>query len=139
MNPVGNGARHPVFLRTNHGPKRCAASHPRLALLGCVLIALTWLETRVVLANEVQGLLPWSQQLAVREAWLVTRYQMLLPMMQRHRIDMWIIVNEEFHDDPLTQYIAPPRPYAGGRDYFVFIDAGASRRPAEPDPRSRIT
>jgi Xaa-Pro dipeptidase len=45
--------------------------------------------------------------------------------MRRHQIDMWIIVNEEFHDDPLTQYVAPPRPYAGNRDYFVFVDAGS--------------
>jgi Xaa-Pro dipeptidase len=75
-------------------------------------------------ATDAQTLLPWSQQLAVREGWLETRYQMLLPMMRRHKIDMWIVVNEEFHNDPLTQYIAPPRPYAGGRDYFVFIDAG---------------
>lgn len=37
---------------------------------------------------------------------------------------MWIVVNEEFHDDPLTQYVAPPRPYAGSRDIFVFVDAG---------------
>jgi Xaa-Pro dipeptidase len=69
-------------------------------------------------------LLPWSQQLAVREQWLVKRHEMILPMMRAHEIDMWIVVNEEFHDDPLTQYIAPPRPYAGGRDYFVFIDTG---------------
>jgi Xaa-Pro aminopeptidase len=69
-------------------------------------------------------LLPWSQQLAVREQWLAKRHEMILPMMRAHQIDMWIVVNEEFHDDPLTQYIAPPRPYAGGRDYFVFIDTG---------------
>jgi Xaa-Pro dipeptidase len=75
-------------------------------------------------ADDVPTLLPWSQQIAVREGWLETRYQLLLQMMRRHTIDMWIVVNEEFHDDPLTQYIAPPRPYAGGRDYFVFIDAG---------------
>src|SRR5215467_7900888 len=70
-------------------------------------------------------LLPWSQQIAVREQWLEKRHGMLLDMMRRHGIDMWIVVNEEFHDDPLTQYIAPPRPYAGGRDIFVFVDAGA--------------
>jgi Xaa-Pro aminopeptidase len=35
-------------------------------------------------------------------------------------------VNEEFHDDPLTAYIAPPRPYVGNRDVFVFVDAGAN-------------
>jgi hypothetical protein len=69
-------------------------------------------------------LLPWSQQLAVREQWLAKRHEMILPMMRAHEIGMWIVVNEEFHDDPLTQYIAPPRPYAGGRDYFVLIDTG---------------
>jgi Xaa-Pro aminopeptidase len=69
-------------------------------------------------------LLSWSQQIAVREQWLAQRHGMLLDMMRRHNVDMWIVVNEEFHDDPLTQYVAPPRPYAGGRDYFVFIDAG---------------
>ena len=69
-------------------------------------------------------LLPWSQQIAVREGWLVKRHAMLLDMMRRHHVDMWIVVNEEFHDDPLTEYVAPPRPYTGNRDFFVFVDAG---------------
>lgn len=73
---------------------------------------------------EASALLPWSQQIAVRESWLVKRHAMLLPMMRRHGIGMWIVVNEEFHDDPLTQYIAPPRPYTGNRDIFVFVDGG---------------
>ncbi len=71
-------------------------------------------------------LLPLSQQIAVREQWLVQRHAALLPMMRRHGIGMWVIVNEEFHDDPLAQYVAPPRPYTGNRDLFVFIDAGAA-------------
>ena len=75
-------------------------------------------------AGEVSALLPWSQQIAVREGWLPTRHAMLLPMMRRHGIGMWIVVNEEFHDDPLSQLIAPPRPYTGNRDIFVFIDGG---------------
>jgi hypothetical protein len=53
----------------------------------------------------------WSQQIAIREGWLVERHALILDMMRRHRIDMWIVVNEEFHNDPLTEYIAPPRPY----------------------------
>ena len=73
---------------------------------------------------EPPRLLSWSEQLAVREAWLVKRHELLLPMMRRHGVGMWILVNEEFHDDPLTQFVAPPRPYAGNRDLFVFIDAG---------------
>lgn len=70
-------------------------------------------------------LLDWSEQMAVRDAWLETRHEMLLPMMRRHDVDMWIVVNEEFHDDPLTEYIAPARPYTGRRDVFVFVDTGS--------------
>ena len=73
---------------------------------------------------SARRLLPWSEQIAVREQWLRTRHEMLLPMMRRHDIGMWIVVNEEFHDDPLTQYVAPPRPYTGNRDLFVFVDGG---------------
>ena len=70
----------------------------------------------------------WSEQVTLREGWLETRHEMLLPMMRQYDIDMWIVVNEEFHDDPLTEYIAPPRPYTGGRDVFVFVDTGQRLR-----------
>src|SRR4051812_49874396 len=67
--------------------------------------------------------LPWSRQIAMREEWLGKRHALLLSMMRGHGIAMWMVVNEEFHDDPLTWYVAPPRPYAGGRDGFVFAGA----------------
>lgn len=68
----------------------------------------------------------WSEQIRIREDWLTRRHALLLDMMRRHGVGMWIVVNEEFHDDPLTQFVAPPRPYAGNRDIFVFVDAGAA-------------
>lgn len=80
---------------------------------------------RPVIASAAQ-LLPWSTQIAVREQWLATKHALLLAMMRRHGIGMWVVVNEEFHDDPLSQYVAPPRPYTGNRDIFVFVDRGAS-------------
>ena len=72
--------------------------------------------------SDAPRLLSASAQFAVREAWLEQRHASLLPMMRKHNIAMWIVVNEEFHTDPLTNYVAPPRPYAGNRDFFVFID-----------------
>lgn len=69
-------------------------------------------------------LLPWSRQIAIREGWVQERHAALLPMLRRHGISMWIVATEEFHDDPLVQHVAPPRPYVGNRDFFVFIDAG---------------
>ena len=75
--------------------------------------------------EKMPQLLPWSQQIAVRESWLLKRQSMILDMMRRHNVDIWIIVNEEFHNDPLTEYVAPPRVYTGGRDIFVFVDTSA--------------
>jgi hypothetical protein len=68
----------------------------------------------------------WSQQIRLREGWLKKRHQLLLDIMRRNGLGMWIIVNEEFHDDPLTQYVAPPRPYTGNRDFFIFVDSGGT-------------
>jgi len=74
--------------------------------------------------DQLPKLLPWSQQIAVREGWLEKRHTMILPLMRKYGINMWIVVNEEFHNDPLTEYVAPPRVYTGNRDIFIFIDAG---------------
>lgn len=93
----------------------------RIFLLSCVLTVAAVAQSS---SPKSPVLLSWSQQIAVREQWLAKRHEMILPMMRQYGIDMWIVVNEEFHDDPLTQYIAPPRPYAGNRDFFVFIDTG---------------
>ena len=111
--------------------------HPRLASLALLpavcLVPLTAAlaqpaapaaSRHAVRVPEAARLLPWSQQIAIREGWLVQRHALLLPMMRRHGIAMWIVANEEFHDDPVVQHIAPPRPYTGNRDFFVFVDAG---------------
>jgi Xaa-Pro aminopeptidase len=74
--------------------------------------------------ESARELLPWSAQIAVREQWLAKRHELLLPMMRRHGVAMWILVNEEFHDNPVIPQVAPPRPYTGNRDIFVFVDAG---------------
>ena len=70
-------------------------------------------------------LLSQREQMDVREAWLQKRLgTLLLPMMKRHGIDMWIVVNEEFKSDPVTEHIVPPTPVVGRRDLFIFIDRG---------------
>jgi len=73
-------------------------------------------------------LLSVREQQAVREAWLKKRLDtMLLPMMRQQKIEMWIVTNEEFHADPVTEYIAPPLPYNGRRDFFIFADRGGDK------------
>jgi len=70
-------------------------------------------------------LLTQREQIDVRETWLKKRLgSMLLPMMKRHGIEMWIVVNEEFNSDPVTEHIVPPIPIVGRRDIFIFVDRG---------------
>ena len=78
--------------------------------------------------DPLPKLLPVRDQQATRESWLKRRLDtMLLPMMRQQKIDMWIVVNEEFHSDPVTAYIAPPLPYDGRRDFFIFADRGGDK------------
>ena len=73
-------------------------------------------------------LLSVREQQAVRESWLKRRLDtLLLPMMRQQKIEMWIVTNEEFHTDPVTPYIAPPLPYVGRRDFFIFADRGGDK------------
>ena len=101
---------------------------PVLALASVTLVSCPLFAGAPAKTYETVHLPTWSQQIAIREQWLVKRHAMLLEMMRRHNIDMWVVVNEEFHNDPLTEYIAPPRPYTGNRDIFVFIDTGTTLR-----------
>ena len=73
-------------------------------------------------------LLSVREQKVTRESWLKKRLDtLLLPMMRQQKIDMWIVTNEEFHADPVTEYIAPPIPYVGRRDFFIFADRGGDK------------
>src|ERR1051325_5685352 len=78
--------------------------------------------------KSLPKLLSVREQQLVREEWLKKRLDtMLLPMMRQQKIDMWIVTNEEVYADPVTAYIAPPLPYVGRRDYFIFADRGGDK------------
>ena len=79
-------------------------------------------------SEQPPKLLSLREQTATREQWLKTRLDtMLLPMMRRHGVSMWILTTEEFHPDTLAEYIAPPIPYVGRRDFFIFTDRGTDK------------
>ena len=69
-------------------------------------------------------LLGMRAQYEVRLDWLARKRSLLLDQMREHGIEMWIVVSEEFHPDPVAQYVAPPLRYTRRRDVMVFVDAG---------------
>ena len=74
---------------------------------------------------QMPKLLSLREQADVREKWLKKRFdELLLPMMRKHDVSMWIVTNEEFHSDPVTDSIVPPIPIVGRRDFFIFYDNG---------------
>lgn len=74
---------------------------------------------------KMPKLLSQREQAEVREMWLGKRLDtLLLPMMRKHNVSMWIVVNEEFNSDPATEYLVPPMPIVGSRDFFIFVDTG---------------
>ena len=100
-----------------------------LALVVTVLSISTFANAQKKLRPEpLPTLLSVREQVTVRERWLKTRLDtMLLPMMRRHKIEMWIVTNEEFHPETVVPYIAPPIPYQGRRDFFIFADRGGDK------------
>ena len=101
---------------------------PRRWFVGVLTASITLSSASAEAQRDRLPAIPtWSRQIELRESWLAKRHEMLAGIMRRHDVQMWIVVNEEFHDDPLTQFVAPPRPYTGNRDFFIFVDsAGAS-------------
>ena len=98
-----------------------------------LLLSLLSLTNAFIFAQNKSGekipampkLLSLREQMDTREAWLKKRFDtLLLPMMRRHKIEMWIVVNEEFNSDPATEYLVPPIPMVGSRDFFIFVDTG---------------
>ena len=103
----------------------------RLLIIG---VALTLLFSSAIYpqtrknTESLSKLLSLREQQLVREQWLKKRLDtMLLPLMRQQKIEMWIVTNEEFHADPVTAYIAPPIPYVGRRDFFIFADRGGDK------------
>jgi hypothetical protein len=96
-------------------------------LLLSALISNVYCQTQKSV-EPLPKLLTLRQQQAVRESWLKKRLDtILLPLMRQQNISMWIVVNEEFHADPVTAYVAPPLPYVGRRDFFIFADRGGEK------------
>jgi Xaa-Pro aminopeptidase len=91
--------------------------------------ALAWRADTLLLSDgrvvpPLPRLLSVREQFDERVRWLDQRHALLLPMMRRQGVGMWIVVNEEFHNDPLTEHIAPPLTYVSRRDVHVFTDGG---------------
>lgn len=109
-------------------PARLSKLHSVALAILFLSLSLSTTAQKKLLAEPLPKLLSVREQIELRESWLKTRLDtMLLPMMRRHKVEMWIVTNEEFHPEPVVPYIAPPIPYEGRRDFFIFADRGGDK------------
>src|SRR5690606_23330754 len=82
----------------------------------CVLAAMQGIAT----AGEAEQ--RWQMMNQIRQE----KFDLVLPeVMRENKIDMWITVNREGYDDPLTEDFG--KGYTSDWGYYVFTDRGGDR------------
>ncbi len=78
-------------------------------------------------AGDVKNILPEKARAALRNDWLRWRLDNIIPMvMRREGIDMWLVVNREYNEDPVYMSMMPePTMSARRTSILIFHDRGA--------------
>ena len=69
------------------------------------------------------------EQDAIRQEWLKLRLERVLPtLMRRHGIQMWLVINREYNEDPVFRSLVSPSVMAARRrTILVFFDRGGEK------------
>lgn len=94
----------------------------RLTLLLAVLLCAS------VASAHVEGAHSERERAALHDRIVLTKLDTVLgPAMRGNNIDMWIVLTREYNVDPVFPFVTPDGTYPGGRNAYVFIDAGGAR------------
>ena len=82
-----------------------------------------------LIAGDMPGILDMRQRAEVRDRWLMTRLETLVPqLMRREGVDMWILVAREYNEDPIVKTMLPATWLnARRRTILVFFDPGGDK------------
>lgn len=96
-----------------------------------ILIGVIVLASLVPLARggEIPAVLSLKEQAAVYDGWLTARLEKILPaLMRREKIDMWLVVCEEYNEDPVYLSLVPFTSLSARRlSILVFFDKGGDK------------
>jgi len=99
-------------------------------LLGVSLLALTTVAEAASPAVPMPPKLPsLREQDAIRQEWLKQRLDRVLPvLMRRHGVQMWLVINREYNEDPVyLSLVSPSVMAARRRTILVFFDRGGDK------------
>lgn len=103
-------------------PRAAAALSLSTAALAQSVAALILVTASLSVSAAGEAQRRWETMNQIR----VEKFDLVLPeVMRENEIDMWITVNREGYDDPLTQDFG--KGYVGGWGYYIFTDRGGDR------------
>jgi len=80
-------------------------------------------------ARDYKNILPEKERARVQNAWLKWRLENIIPeLMRREGIDMWLVINREYNEDPVYLSLVPrPTMYARRTSILIFHDLGPEK------------
>jgi len=79
--------------------------------------------------KDSYNILPERKRAEVMNEWLKWRLDYIIPeLMRREGIDMWLVINREYNEDPVYMSMMPePTMYARRTSILIFHDQGADK------------
>ncbi len=80
----------------------------------------------VAAVNDSHKILPERERARVMNQWLKWRLNNIIPkLMRKEGIDMWLVINREYNEDPVYMSLVPePVMYARRTSILIFYDRG---------------
>ena len=79
--------------------------------------------------GDIPAILSLKEQAAVYDGWLSARLEKILPeLMRREKLDMWLVICEEYNEDPVYLSLVPFSSLSARRlSILVFFDRGGEK------------
>lgn len=95
-----------------------------------LMIIFSFLASGFLYSKEgLPQVLPVREQARVVNAWLEKRLEVILPeIMRREGVDMWLVICQEYNEDPVFLTLVPFEHLSARRlSMLVFFDRGRKR------------
>jgi len=92
----------------------------------CVIFTLSY---KITYSQDMPAIPSMKERATIIDRWIEERVRTILPMlMQREKIDMWIIIAREYNEDPVIETMLPANWLAARRrTILVIYDPGNSQ------------
>ncbi|MFO7866164.1 MAG: M24 family metallopeptidase [Candidatus Aminicenantes bacterium] len=100
-----------------------------LLLVVLFVFSPAWMEADTARAGDIHNILPEKERARVMNDWLKWRLENIIPqLMRREAIDLWLIINREYNEDPVYMSLVPEPVMAARRtSILIFHDRGEEK------------